>query len=472
MAQAGTVHGVEQVKDSLILITLLVELGVAGSFAAILARTATFKRLLLNPHRDQRQRLAMLAMICIPLTVGVWIRVRVPNFLAADISYEATILMGLLLGPLPAMLGAAALALPAVWHGEYWTLPVNLTVAAIAGTYGRFTDPEEVWSFSPMIDLSLYRWVTRNLRRPQLDRQILLLVLITAMQFATSMLSRAYPTRFFELHSPYWLVELAICACAPIVVGIPLKIWNATRIERKLEEQGRLLMEARLDALQRQINPHFLFNTLNSITSLVRSKPELAREMIVKLANILRILLKDREAFVPFSEELAFTDDYLDIEVVRFGDKLRVVKEIAEETLPVVVPSMLLQPLIENSIKHGLEPRIVGGTVTLRSRILADGRLMLEVEDDGVGMGPERDPASPRNGLVRPGSGIGMRNVRERMEVLYGRAAEVEITSRPGRGTKVTLVMPVLEAGAEPWAQFGDALEAAWANVARAVTRG
>ena len=184
-------------------------------------------------------------------------------------------------------------------------------------------------------------------------------------------------------------MELAICACAPVVVGIPLKIWNAIRIERKLEEQSRLLMEARLDALQRQINPHFLFNTLNSITSLVRSQPELAREMIVKLANILRVLLKHREAFVPFSEELAFTDDYLDIEVVRFGEKLRVVKEIAEETLPVVVPSMLLQPLIENSIKHGLEPRIGGGTVTLRSRILSDGRLLLEVEDDGIGMGSE-----------------------------------------------------------------------------------
>ena len=84
------------------------------------------------------------------------------------------------------------------------------------------------------------------------------------------------------------------------MVGIPLKIWNAIRIERKLEEQSRLLMEARLDALQRQINPHFLFNTLNSIASLVRSKPELAREMVVKLANILRVLLKHREAFVPF----------------------------------------------------------------------------------------------------------------------------------------------------------------------------
>jgi two-component system LytT family sensor kinase len=469
-------HAVEPVSDHLIGITLLVKLGVAAAVSSSLARNTTFKDLLLKPDRTLRETLALVAMICIPLTLGVWIRIGVPNFLAADISFEATILMGLLLGPLPAMLGGAALSLPAVWHGEYWTLPVDLAIAAVAGAFGRFIPSEDVWSFSPMIDLSIYQWVTRNLRKPQLDRQILLLVLIMAMQFATSMLSRAYPARFFQLHSDDWLVELAICACAPIVVGIPLKIWNAIRIERKLEEQGRLLMEARLDALQRQINPHFLFNTLNSITSLVRSKPELAREMIVKLANILRVLLKDREAFVPFSEELAFTDDYLDIEVVRFGEKLRVVKEIAEETLPVVVPSMLLQPLIENSIKHGLEPRIGGGTVTLRSRILSDGRLLLEVEDDGIGMGMGVEAGSrapllgARSGAVN-GTGIGMRNVRERMEVLYGSQAEVEIVSRPGRGTKVTLVMPVLESGATPWAQFGEALQATWADVARAVTR-
>ncbi len=469
-----TTQPVAQVKENLIWITLLVELGVAAAVSSSLARSTGFKRLLLTPNRSFRQSMGLVAMICGVLTPGVWIRVRVPNFLAADISFEATILMGLLLGPLPAMVGGAILSLPAIWHGEYWTLSVNLMVAAIAGGFGRIMDPEAIWSFSPMIDLSLYQWVNRNLRKPQLDRQILLLVTIMAMQFGTSMLGHAYPRLFFELYSPKWLVELAICACSPIVVGIPLKIWNAVRIERKLEEQGRLLMEARLDALQRQINPHFLFNTLNSITSLVRSKPELAREMIVKLANILRVLLKDREAFVPFSEELAFTDDYLDIEVVRFGEKLRVVKEIAEETLPVVVPSMLLQPLIENSIKHGLEPRIGGGTVTLRSRILSDGRLLLEVEDDGVGMEPEREIASPVAGMARAraGTGIGMRNVRERMEVLYGSEAEVEIVSRPGRGTKVTLVMPVLESGAAPWAQFGDALQATWADVSRAVTRG
>jgi two-component system LytT family sensor kinase len=226
--------GVLQVKDSLIWITLLVELGVAAAVSSSLARSTTFKNLLLMPRRSWRQTLALVAMISIPLTLGVCVRVWVPNFLAADISYEATVIMGLLLGPWAAIVGGAALALPAVWHGEYWTLPVNLAVAAIAGAAGRFIEREEVWSFSPMIDLSLYRWVTRNLRKPQFDRQIALLVLITTMQFATSMLGRRYPTRFFELHSPDWLVELAICACAPVVVGIPLKIWNAIRIERKL----------------------------------------------------------------------------------------------------------------------------------------------------------------------------------------------------------------------------------------------
>ena len=399
----------------------------------------------------------------------------VPNFLAADLSFETTILLGILVGPLAAMAGGATLAIPALLHHEYWTLPVNLAVAAIAGAFGRFADPEDVWSFSPMIDLSIYRWVTRNLRQPKLDRQILLLLLVAGMQFGTSMLAMFYPRHFFELYSSVWWVELLICATAPIVIGIPLKIWNAIRVERKLEEQGRLLLEARLDALQRQINPHFLFNTLNSITSLVRSQPELARELIVKLANILRVLLKDREAFLPLSEELQFTDDYLDIEVVRFGNKLKVVKEIADDTLDIVVPGMLLQPLIENSIKHGLEPRISGGTVTLRSRITDEGRLMVEVEDDGVGMAPERDNASPVSGLVSVGTGIGVRNVRERMEVLYGNLASVEINSRPGRGTKVTLLMPILDAGAEAWGPIGGPAAEAIAhlvqNAVRAMTR-
>jgi two-component system LytT family sensor kinase len=140
---------------------------------------------------------------------------------------------------------------------------------------------------------------------------------------------------------------------------------------------------------------------------------------------------------------------------VRFGDKLRVVKEIAPESLPLIVPSMLLQPLIENSIKHGLEPRIGVGTITLRSRVEGE-MLVLEVEDDGVGMSPERGQQDAvRHG--RGGNGIGLRNVRERVEMLYGTGngdngrassqepcARIEINSRPGRGTRIALWLPLL----------------------------
>jgi two-component system LytT family sensor kinase len=445
---------VHVIDPRLILISLLIELGVAAAVASSLARTSRFKRLLLRSNRSLGDTLRLAAWITIPFMLGVFVRVRVSNFLAADLGFEATILLALILGTGPAMLGATALALPAYLHHEWFALPVNLMVAAIFGAYRRLVDEEDIWAFTPLIDLSIYRWFVRTARRPHLDRQILLLNLIIAVQFGSTLLAAFYPHHFFDLHSSSWPIELAICACSPVVVGIPLKIWNAVRIEKKFEEQSRLLLEARLDALQRQINPHFLFNTLNSIASLIRSRPDLAREMIVKLGNILRALLRDRDAFVPLCDELAFTDDYLDIEVVRFGEKLRVIKEIAPESLDLVVPSMLLQPLIENSIKHGIEPRMGGGTVTLRSRLI-NNKLLLEVEDDGVGIEAGRNIVAPTSGLVRESSGIGMRNVRERMAVLYGDAAHVEMESRPGRGTKVTLLLPLsapeTEDGSRPW---------------------
>ena len=167
--------------------------------------------------------------------------------------------------------------------------------------------------------------------------------------------------------------------------------------------------------------------------------------MIVKLASILRALLRDHDGFVPLREELAFADDYLDIEVVRFGvEKLRVVKEIEPETLEMLVPSMVLQPLIENSIKHGLEPRI-GGRHGDAAQPGAEGRLVVDVEDDGVGIMPARAAAvGAVTAQSQSGNGIGMRNVRERMEVLYGGEARFEVQSRPGRGTRVTLAVPMV----------------------------
>ena len=423
--------------DKLILITMLVKLGVVASLASILARGATFRRLIFADHRRRSQTLALLAFFLVPLTLGVWIRITVPNFLAADISFEAIILLGLLIGPGWAALGGVVLSIPAVAHHELLALPFDVALGLLSGWLGRFVEREEVWGFTPFIDLSLWRWVRRILRRPRLDRQFSMLFAIALAEACRIWLAHEFPQRIFALNAESPWLRALVCLSAPITVGIALKVWNALRLEMSLEEQKRLLLEARLDALQRQINPHFLFNTLNSIAALVRSKPELARDMTVKLANILRALLKDHGSYVPLREELKFTDDYLAIEVVRFGEKLRVEKEIDPDTLSVLVPSILLQPLIENSIKHGLEPRINGGTVTVRSKLMGD-RVHIEVADDGVGIGDR--PTTRRSS----GAGIGIKNVQERLEVLYGDRAHFEVVSNPGRGTLVTIEVPAI----------------------------
>ena len=425
--------------DKLILITMLVKLGVVASVASILARGMTFRQLFFADRRRPAQTLALLAFFLVPLTLGVWIRIAVPNFLAADISFETIILLGLLIGPWWAALGGLVLSIPAVVHHEFLALPFDVVVGLLAGWLGRFVKKEEIWGFTPFIDLSLWRWVRRVMRRPRVDRQFSMLFAIAFAEACRVWLARVFPHRIFALVADAPWLRALVCLSAPITIGIALKVWNALRLEMSFEEQKRLLLEARLDALQRQINPHFLFNTLNSIAALVRSKPELAREMTVKLANILRALLKDHGSYVPLRDELRFTDDYLDIEVVRFGQKLRVEKEIDPETLEVLVPSILLQPLIENSIKHGLEPRINGGTVTLRSRLTGD-RVRIEVADDGVGMG-ERPGATLRRST---GAGIGIKNVQERLEVLYGDRARFDVVSNPGRGTLVSIEIPAV----------------------------
>ena len=149
-----------------------------------------------------------------------------------------------------------------------------------------------------------------------------------------------------------------------LAVATPIKIWNSARIEHRLQEQETLLMAAKIEALKSQINPHFLFNTLTSISSLIRSQPDTARMLIQKLSVLLRRLMKSHEHFVSLREEIESIDEYLAIEVVRFGPSLRVRKDISPDTLDIVVPSMILQPLVENAIKHGLARKIGPGSLT------------------------------------------------------------------------------------------------------------
>src|SRR3989442_787865 len=391
-------------EQRIILVNLLVKLGVAASAASILGRSVEFKSLLFREERSLKHRIYLVLWIGIPMATGVWIRFTQPSFLAGDLSFETTVLLGVIAGRATGMLGGALLALPALLHGEWATLPFNLLCGFIAGQLRVIApDREDIWAFS-----------------------------------------RLLPHATFSLESPKPWVEALIYATSIMVIGTELKIWNSVRIQIKLEEQERLLLLARMEALQNQINPHFLFNALNSVSSLVRFDPDTARELIIKLANILRRLLHSSDAFVPLREELEFIDNYLDIEVVRFGrDKLRVVKELDTPSLETMVPSMLLQPLVENSIKHGLASKIEGGSIYVRSR-LTDSHLIIEVEDNGVGMGSA-------NLLERPtglgGTGIGMANVAERLKVLYGDTARMTIDSHEGEGTLVRQRLPVPPSG-------------------------
>jgi len=427
----------------LILISLLIKLGVAAAAASILGRSLEFKSLLFREERSRKQQIYLVLWFGIPIALGVWIRFIAPSFFAGDLSLETTILLGVIVGRLGGVLGGALIALPALLHGQWATLPFNVLSGFIAGQLREIApDKEDIWSFSPFIDLSIYRWIRRNLPKPRLfDWQIMFFATIVALRFVHTELNRFLPGSTFSLESANLWVESAIYATSIMVIGTELKIFNLVRIQIKLEEQERMLLHARMEALQNQINPHFLFNTLNSVSSLVRFDPDTARQMIIKLANILRRLLHSSDAFVPLRDELEFVDDYLDIEVVRFGrDKLKVVKEVEPASLDVMVPSMLLQPLVENSIKHGLSSKIEGGSIYLRSR-LTDSRVVIEVEDDGVGMGSAQ-MLEPRRGLG--GSGIGMANVAERLKVLYGDAAKLTIDSHEGKGTLVRIRLPIL----------------------------
>ena len=431
--------------QKLILVNLLVKLGVAAAVSSALVRSLEFKKLLFREERSTRQKIYLVLWFGIPIALGVWIRFIQRSFSAGDLSFETTLLLGVIGGRLSGVVGGSLIALPALLHGEWVTLPFNILCGLAAGQLRTLAqDKEDVWSFSPFIDLSIYRWIRRNLPKPRFDWQIMFFATIIALRFTQSELSRVFPRMTFAMESSNLWVEVAIYATSVMVIGTELKIFNGVRIQMKLEEQYLLLLQARMEALQNQINPHFLFNTLNSVSSLVRFDPDTARELIIKLATILRRLLNNSEAFVPLREEVEFIDNYLDIEVVRFGrDKLQVIKELEPESLEVMVPAMLLQPLVENSIKHGLSSKVEGGSIYLRSR-LGTKNVIIEVEDDGVGMGAAQLIQKP-NGLG--GNGIGMANIAERLKVLYGDTARMTVDSQGGKGTLVRLRLPILQEG-------------------------
>ena len=417
---------------------MLIKLGVAAAVSSVLARSRRFRVLLFHEERTVSEKIEMVLFVGIPYALGVVVRGTVKNFLAADLAFESSILMGVIAGRTAGVVGGILVSLPQLAMNEWANLPLNVGAGLLAGFLRKLAaDREAIWSFSPLFDLSIYRWIRRTIAKSFIDWQTSFFFMLLGLQFLRHETKEFFPRHTFAIESDAWGVQGAIYLSTVMSVAIALKVLNNMRIEMKLEEQERLLLQARMEALQSQINPHFLFNTLNSVSSLVRFDPDTARTMVVKLANILRRLLRKGDSFVQLREELEFIDDYLDIEVVRFGrDKLKIVKEVDPATLEVMVPSVILQPLVENAVKHGLAPKVEGGTIYLRSR-MQENLLIVEVEDDGVGIA---------EGASSSGTGIGMANVRERLNVLYNDLARVEVESNARTGTTIRLILPVPQA--------------------------
>jgi len=351
---------------------------------------------------------------------------------------EGSLVMGMLGGYVTGIVAGVFIAIPSLFESK----PLTILLFAAAGVMGGLLrdlapDKEFIWKFTPDPTLASVLLLRRgDLRLAGFS--IACVGMIVLAEVLRSTLASVFPAHgVFALQESWndgpWLT-VAAYATTLFAVALPIKIWDSNLNEKRLEQQQLRLNEARLAALSSQINPHFLFNTLNSVASLIRLNPEQARQVVYKLSKILRRLLRQQDNLITLGEELSFIDDYLAIEMVRF-DKLRFIKEVEPDTLDLLVPSMLLQPLVENSIRHGLASKVDGGTIKVRSRRQGT-QLQILVEDDGVGI-----PESRLARMFEQG-GIGVTNVNERLKVLYGDSYRMWIDSRPGEGTSTGIEIP------------------------------
>jgi two-component system, LytTR family, sensor kinase len=217
---------------------------------------------------------------------------------------------------------------------------------------------------------------------------------------------------------------------------------RASRLRERLAERLQTeLVRTQLDALKAQLHPHFLFNALNTVVSLVHTDPDAAERTLTRLGDLLRRSLKQAMAEeIPLQEELEFVRSYVEIEQARFEERLQVEWRIAPDTLPACVPPLLLQPLVENAIRHGISPRSAPGRVEIRSE-RCNGSLRLLVRDDGVGLGVSG----------AGGGGVGLASTRKRLDQMYGGRHGFRLEAVPGGGAVAEITIPFRTAdGSEP----------------------
>ncbi len=310
----------------------------------------------------------------------------------------------------------------------------------------------DAWSWILMMPalLLMDRWLV-SLEQSVLRLSIVLLLFSIPVSFVHTILAGLLIYPFEEIwwnplrdaeFAKYFFLGSWMTYCAIVGIGQALKFYSRfMNSQLELERVEKRLLEANLNALRLQLEPHFLFNALNAISSEVVADPKLAREMIENLGTLLRCSLDCKDsAEITLAEELALLTNYLAIQKVRFGDRIDVKINVEPEVMSIMVPSMLLQPLVENAIRHGIEARMSGGMIVVSAQ-KAGGQLEIHVQDNGVGLPPDW--------RMEAVEGVGLRVTRERISALYPspQGDRFAVSARQGGGTNVTIYVPLYEVG-------------------------
>jgi two-component system, LytTR family, sensor kinase len=294
--------------EQFLLTTLIVKLAIMAVLATMLARYHRFRHILIFERRGWLDRLVFVLAIGVPLMAGVAFRLLL-NYNAADLTLEGAFLAGLIAGPYAGALVGALVAFPPLLAGELIAVPFAIGCGFAGGGLREACPKEAIWQFTPFVFVDLRKHLWHMVRKLETNWQLVLLLAPVALELLRQALGLRFgPERLFYLGSPsHWMTALVVLASV-LAVATPIKIWNSARIEHRLQEQEKLLLAAKIEALKSQINPHFLFNTLASISSLIRSQPETARMLIIKLSGLLRRLLRSDQHFIKLREELESID--------------------------------------------------------------------------------------------------------------------------------------------------------------------
>ena len=409
--------------EQVLLTTLVVKITIVAALATILVRYHRFRHILIFERRAWPDRLLFALSLGMPLAAGVAVRLLL-NYDAADLTLEGAFLAGLIAGPYagrhrrpdgrrrrrcsPA--SSSRCSSPSAAASPAAAFARRARTRKPSGTSRRSSSPSctatsGAWS-------KTFRSTGRSSccwRRSRSNclRQAL------GWRFSAQRDAALLPAHRAAMIGLVGLARRARRRCS--CVATPIKIWNNARIEHRLAGAGKAAAGGASRGAGQPDQPALPVQHADvDLVADPHRSPKPRERVIVKLSGLLRRLLRSRDHFVTLREELESIDEYLDIEVVRFGPQLKVEKQISPDTLDVIVPSMILQPLVENSIKHGFSRKVGGGRITIRS-VAQNGHAIIEVDDDGLGMTDERlDTAFT--------DGIGLSNVNERLSVIYGAA--------------------------------------------------